>query len=84
MSKYSLFREFYSTVNNPYRRENYEEAEVINSKYEQLWNTHPRFFVVENFNAHNQNDGWAQKATKVFEIVEKFLLSEEDKWGGGR
>lgn len=72
-----MFREYYSTINNPYRRENFEEASLVNAKYEQLWNTHPYYFVVENFDAYNQSDGWAQKSAKVFEIIEKFLLSED-------
>ncbi|KAI6218163.1 AAA-28 domain-containing protein [Aphelenchoides fujianensis] len=70
-------KEFYSTTNNPYRRENYEEATAINSKYAGLWNTHPGYFVVDNFNAHNENDGWTQKAEKVFEIFRRFLLSTD-------
>ncbi|KAI6183686.1 AAA-28 domain-containing protein [Aphelenchoides bicaudatus] len=70
-------REYYSTVNNPYRRETYEVAEIINARYEQLWNTHPYYFVVENFDAYNQSDGWNQKSAKTFEIIEKFLSSQE-------
>lgn len=50
---------------------------VVNKKYEQLWNTHPSYFVVENFDAFSQSEGWIQKSAKVFEIIEKFLLSED-------
>jgi hypothetical protein len=49
----------------------------VNAKYEELWKSHPYYFVVENFDAHNQNDGWTQKSARVFEIIEKFLSQDQ-------
>ncbi|KAI6218221.1 AAA-28 domain-containing protein [Aphelenchoides fujianensis] len=42
--------------------------------YAGLWSTHPGYFVVDNFNAHNENDG---RRKKVFEIFRRFLLSTD-------
>ncbi|KAI6172475.1 AAA-28 domain-containing protein [Aphelenchoides besseyi] len=70
-------KEYYSTTNNPYRRENHEQAIAINAKYAGLWQEHPSYFVVENYNAFNQNDGWIQKSEKVFEIFKRYLESSD-------
>lgn len=66
-------REFYSTANNPYRRENFAEASAVNAKYQALWERHPAFHSVDNFDAHNQRDGWARKRDQVLAIVRKVV-----------
>ncbi|CAD5212088.1 unnamed protein product [Bursaphelenchus okinawaensis] len=66
-------KEFYSTVNNPYRRENYDEAAEINQKYEKLWRNHHNFHSVDNFDARDQQDGWAKKSKQVYQHIKNII-----------
>uniref|UniRef100_A0AC34GLZ0 Uncharacterized protein n=1 Tax=Panagrolaimus sp. ES5 TaxID=591445 RepID=A0AC34GLZ0_9BILA len=72
-----MLLEYYCLSDNPYRRETYAEAKVINDHYEKIWKAHPNFFQVDNYD-HNVKShlGWDEKCAKIADIV-KVILDEE-------
>uniref|UniRef100_A0A914QLM2 NadR/Ttd14 AAA domain-containing protein n=1 Tax=Panagrolaimus davidi TaxID=227884 RepID=A0A914QLM2_9BILA len=71
---YTAPKEYYCLSDNPYRRETYAEAQVINAHYEKIWKAHPNFYQVDNYD-HNVKShlGWDEKCAKIAEIVKVIL-----------
>ncbi|KAH7714180.1 hypothetical protein AAVH_18435 [Aphelenchoides avenae] len=71
--------EFYTTRGNPFRRENYEEAALINSRYAAVWRKHENFVQVKDYddNEPKNVNGWEEKFRKVYEAVLPLLENDE-------
>uniref|UniRef100_A0A7E4V873 AAA_28 domain-containing protein n=1 Tax=Panagrellus redivivus TaxID=6233 RepID=A0A7E4V873_PANRE len=67
--------ENYTKSNNAYRREDYDAAYAINTKYEQVWSKHPRFAQIDNSDSCGEDEGWSAKFDKIERLV-RFVLDE--------
>lgn len=70
-------KEYYTVEDNPARRETFEEAEKINTKYEIVWKNHQNFHQVDNYDHRNHekhdNVGWNEKFNHVWNIVKDII-----------
>jgi len=55
--------------NNPYRKEDFHEADQINKRIKKAWGQHPRQYIIEN---HQQ---FARKLELAIELVQELLKS---------